>query len=76
MTATLESLQTGQHARVQDVQGDDSLALRIMEMGLLPGAEIELIGRAPLGDPLEIRVAGYHLSLRKAEAHRVVIEMI
>lgn len=76
MTVTLDLLQTGQRALVQDVCGDDPLALRIMEMGLLPGAEIEFLGAAPLGDPLEIRVAGYHLSLRKTEARRVEIEVI
>jgi ferrous iron transport protein A len=56
------------------VQGDDGVAARIMEMGLIDGEEIELLGRAPLGDPLEFFVQGYRVSLRVAEARRVAIE--
>ena len=46
-----------------------------MEMGLIEGEEIELIGVAPFGDPLEFSVRGYRLSLRKNEAQRVVVEI-
>jgi len=45
-----------------------------MDMGLVGGVEIELIKAAPMGDPLEFRLRGYHLSLRKAEAHMVELE--
>ena len=47
-----------------------------MEMGLTEGAEIELVGFAPLGDPIEFLIRGYRLSLRKAEAARVAIEVL
>ncbi len=67
----LSELAIGQSAYVQRVEGDDAIALRLMEMGLTPGCEICLLGRAPLGDPLEIRLLGYHLSLRATEANRV-----
>lgn len=68
--------QSGQRARILDVTGDDAIAVRLMEMGLTDGAEIELIGFAPLGDPIEFLVRGYRLSLRKAEASRVAIELV
>jgi Fe2+ transport system protein FeoA len=47
---------------------------RLMEMGLLPGTPVELVRFAPLGDPLELEVRGYRLSLRKAEAEGVLLE--
>ncbi len=48
--------------------------LRMREMGLLPGTRVKLVRTAPLGDPLEIEVRGYHLSLRRDEAARIVID--
>jgi ferrous iron transport protein A len=71
---TLDELATGQRARIVDVAGDDALATRILEMGLTDGEEICLLGRAPLGDPLEFLVRGYRVSLRASEARRVSIE--
>ncbi|RLS44233.1 MAG: iron transporter [Planctomycetota bacterium] len=71
---TLDQIPRGTLARIQDVTGDDTLAIRLMEMGLIEGEEIELIGAAPLGDPLEFSVRGYRLSLRANEARRVVVE--
>jgi ferrous iron transport protein A len=74
---TLNDLRTvGQCGRILDITGDDAVAVRLMEMGLTDGEEIELIGFAPLGDPIEFRIRGYRLSLRKAEAARVAIESI
>jgi ferrous iron transport protein A len=52
----------------------DELTLKLMEMGCLPGAEVEVRHVAPFGDPLCVRVAGYLLSLRKAEAATLLIE--
>lgn len=71
---TLDQISRGSVARICDVTGDDSLAVRLMEMGLIEGEEIELLGSAPLGDPLEFSVRGYRLSLRAVEARRVVVE--
>lgn len=70
---TLDRLQRGQRARIEAIQGDDVLSQRLMEMGLLEGETIEVIGFAPLGDPMEIRVADYRLSLRKNEATRIQV---
>ncbi len=72
--ATLVDLQPGESGRVQSIEGEDALAVRLLEMGLTPGVSVELVGRAVWGDPLEFRLRGYSLSLRKAEASRVVIE--
>jgi ferrous iron transport protein A len=72
---TLDQLTLGQRARVAEIEGEDALAIRLMEMGLTEGEEIEFLGRAPLGDPLEFLVRGYRLSLRQSEARRVRIEI-
>ena len=71
---TLDQIPCGKSARICDVTGDDTLAIRLMEMGLIEGEEIELLGAAPLGDPLEFSIRGYRLSLRANEARRVVVE--
>ncbi len=71
---TLCDLKPGECGRIVSVQGTDSLAARLLEMGLLPGEEIEHIGTAPMGDPIEFSVYGYRISLRRDEAARVQIE--
>ena len=73
---TLDQVPRGNRVAIVDVTGDDTLAVRLMEMGLIEGEEIELIGAAPFGDPLEFSVRGYRLSLRKNEAQRVVVRDI
>ncbi len=73
-TRTLSQVAVGRAARVVAIEGGGSMAVRLLEMGLTPGTRIELIKRAPLGDPLEFRVRGYHVSLRRAEAERVRVE--
>jgi ferrous iron transport protein A len=69
----LDALDVGDSGIIQSVHGSDATTLRLMEMGLTPGAVFCFIGRAPLGDPIEIEVRGYRLSLRKSEAARVEI---
>lgn len=73
---TLNELKEGDLARIVDIDGDDSIAVRLMEMGLTAGEEIGLIGFAPLGDPIEFEVRGYRLSLRSSEARRVEVEIL
>jgi ferrous iron transport protein A len=75
LMATLDSLKEGQRARVVDIDGEDAISVRLMEMGLTEGEEIQLIGIAPLGDPMEFSLRGYRLSLRAREARRVEIEL-
>jgi len=71
---TLDALAFGRSARVRAVRGEDEISLRLMEMGLTPGVEVQLVGAAPLGDPLELIVRGYRLSVRRVEAARVEVE--
>ncbi len=65
---TLDLMRPGEHARVARLDGDPGVRRRLMELGLVPGTEIELVRRAPLGDPIELSVRGVHLSLRRTEA--------
>jgi ferrous iron transport protein A len=79
MTEVLKSLAEsaqGERVRIVAVTGHDAVGMRLMEMGLTPGVEMELLGTAPLGDPLEFAVRGYRLSLRRAEAARVSVEAV
>jgi Fe2+ transport system protein FeoA len=71
---TLCDLSPRERATVVEVRGADALAARLMEMGLLPGEVVEMVGRAPMGDPIEYAVYGYRISLRAVEAARVRID--
>lgn len=70
---TLAELQEGQEGVVSQVTGTDEISTRLMEMGLTPGIVVRFMGTAPLGDPREYQIRGYRLSLRKAEAERVIL---
>jgi ferrous iron transport protein A len=70
----LADLRVGSRGRVRSIAGDDELSLRLMEMGLTAGVEVAVIGTAPLGDPLELELRGYRLSVRRSEAARVEVE--
>lgn len=71
---TLANLKrVGDRARILDVKGDDAVAIRLMEMGLTEEEEIEVVGFAPLGDPIEFSIRGYRISLRSTEAARVEV---
>jgi len=71
---TLDQLLEGQSARILSIHGQDAISVRLMEMGLIDGQHIRMIGLAPLGDPVEYQVRGYRISLRKAEAGRIEVE--
>ena len=73
---TLDQLQEGQRARIDSFVGDDVILQRLMEMGLLEDEEVEVLAFAPLGDPLEIRLRDYRLSLRRTEAARVRVTLL
>ena len=70
---SLAALGVGARARVIAVKGSGTVARRLMEMGVVPGAPVRVIKAAPLGDPIEIRVRGYHLALRRAEAQSILV---
>ena len=71
---TLRDVKIGGSARVVKVHGEGAIRRRIMDMGITRGVEIKIIKTAPLGDPLEITVRGYELSLRKADAAMIEVE--
>lgn len=70
---TLDRLKPGDRGTVTALRGDGSIHQRLLEMGVFEGSEVEVVRFAPLGDPMEIRVQGYHLSLRKREAALVEV---
>ena len=70
---TLADLQPGEAAVVTGFLGSQSATQRLQEMGLTDGERIELVAVAPLGDPLEILLRGYHLSVRKSDARLVAV---
>jgi ferrous iron transport protein A len=69
----LNELTVGGQARVTSVEGADEVSTRLLEMGLTPGAALTVLGMAPLGDPIELELRGYRLSIRKSEAARVEV---
>jgi Fe2+ transport system protein FeoA len=71
--ATLDQLQAGQRGLIDAIDGDAPLVQRLLEMGLLEGDEIEVVGFAPLGDPMEVRLRDYRLSLRRSEAAHIAV---
>lgn len=73
---TLNELQIGQAARIEEVGGSGSLRQHFLDMGLIPGAEVKLIKYAPMGDPMELRIQGYELTLRVADAKEIGITPI
>ena len=73
MRPSLADLPLGQHAKIASIDCERRLSRRLMEMGLLPGTRIRVVRVAPLGDPIELRVRNYSLSLRRAEAAKIVV---
>jgi ferrous iron transport protein A len=72
----LTELSPGHKAKVSEIRVPSDAQSRLMEMGLLTGTEVELIRFAPLGDPVEIKVRGYNLSLRRHEADQILVHTI
>lgn len=70
----LSTLKAGSRTRVSDVVGEGAIHQRLLEMGIVKGKAIEVVRFAPLGDPMEISVCGYNLTLRKTEAALVHVE--
>ena len=70
----LSDLRVGESGRVRAVSVTDEVGCRLMEMGVTPGVAVRVLGTAPFGDPIEIELLSYRLSLRKSEAARVEIE--
>lgn len=71
---TLKDIPVGGSGKVKRLNGEGAIKRRIMDMGITKGVEIKVRKVAPLGDPIEITVRGYELSLRKSEAEWIVME--
>ena len=76
MTMTIKDLKTGENARILKVGGEGALRQHFLDMGVIPGAEVTLVKRAPLDDPLELQIHGYKLALRLADAAVIEVEKI
>ncbi len=75
MEKTLDVFTVGESGRVKAVLGEGKIKRRLFDMGITPGADICMRKKAPLGDPIEINVRGYELTLRKTEAACVKMEV-
>jgi ferrous iron transport protein A len=71
---TLASLEPGERGKVVSVEGDADATRRLMDLGMIRGTSVEMVRRAPLGDPLEVRVRGFMLTLRRSEAEHITVE--
>ncbi len=71
---TLDQIEKGQQVVITAVSGEGPIRRRLLDMGLTRGAEIQKIKASPLGDPVEYKLRGYHLSLRKSEARLIRVE--
>ena len=74
MGRPLSELHPGESGRVVAVGGDAAAVRRLMDMGLVRGTRVDVIRRAPLGDPLEVRLRGFMLTLRQAEAEHIEVD--
>lgn len=69
----ISELEIGQSVRVKGLDNNSAVKRKLMDMGITLGAEIKVTGKAPLGDPIELSVRGYKLTLRKKEAESILI---
>jgi ferrous iron transport protein A len=72
---TLQQIAVGQQARIVRIGGEKATRRRLLDMGLVTGETVTVARVAPLGDPIEILIKGYHLSLRKQEAGQITVEV-
>jgi Fe2+ transport system protein FeoA len=72
---TLDTIPRDINARVVSVEGSETHGLRLMEMGLVPGASVRVVRSAPLGDPIQVCIRDYHLALRRVEAQAITVEL-
>ena len=70
---TLNDMEVGSEAVITAVNGEGALRLRLLDMGLIPGTAVTVVKTAPLGDPIEISVRGYSLTIRKSDAANIEI---
>ena len=71
----LGGLKTGEKGKITKVGGSGAIHRRLLDMGVISGSEVEVERVAPLGDPIEVKIKGYHLTLRKEEAANIQVEV-
>ena len=71
---SLSELKPGDRTRVVSVDGEGDAVRRLMDLGLIRGTAVEVVRMAPLGDPIEVRIRGFMLSLRRTEADHITVE--
>ncbi len=71
--STLDTLASGQCGTIVNLEGDDGITRRLMELGFLPGTKVEVIGFAPLGDPVAVFVRGSRMAIRLRDARRIQV---
>lgn len=75
MLKRLDEFSIGETGQIVKVEGEGRIRRRLFDMGVTPGASILLRKKAPLGDPIEIKIRGYELTLRKSEANLIILEV-
>ncbi|KNF07231.1 Fe2+ transport system protein A [Gottschalkia purinilytica] len=73
---SLDKMPLGAKVKVKEISKDAHVKRRLMDMGVVPGVQVEIKGKAPLGDPIEILIRGYKLTLRKNEASNIIVEQL
>jgi len=73
MECFLGDLKPGERACVECIQGGGAIRRRMMDMGIVPGVELEVVRRAPFGGPLQVRLKGYYLAMRRGECAKIVV---
>lgn len=71
---TIDDLQVGQSGVIREVGGEGALRLRFLDMGLIPGTAVTLQKIAPMGDPIQLRVRGYELTIRREDAVKITLK--
>ena len=71
---TIDDLKSGQSGTIAQVCGEGALRLRFLDMGLIPGTQVTLRKVAPMGDPIQIRVRGYELTIRREDAAKITLK--
>jgi ferrous iron transport protein A len=74
VSGTLAELRPGERARVVSVGGDAEATRRLLDLGVIRGTSLEVVRTAPLGDPIEVRLRGYMLTLRRSQAEDILVE--
>ena len=76
MEMTLDQMEVGQKGIIIKLTKQGATRKALLEMGILPNVEVKIIRSAPLGDPLELLIQGYHLSIRKDDAQMIIVKVI